>query len=345
MNFPIAIFYHSLKWQHKYLGTDFSEKYFFDCDYRINAVMNYHKKIFEIFGDIGLGQEKPQPEPVIDCCGGILGKAVFGIPVVFHKDSPPDTMALNITDTQMRTFELAGDFQERFPFRDFRLQAEQMKNTYGEILPTYDIYHHGVVNLGLEIRGNELMLDGFTRPEELKVFFNSLGDGILKLAEAAHKIFGKPPFYKLGHCSMSMFSPDFYRQFVLDVDAKLAQCLKPFGMHHHGRTDNGHLDAYKELESKSGVPIEFFDLDWNADISYFRGLFPQTHLFYIMEYNFLANANYMEFCQKIEEIQEKNKNNKTITFIASDLDDGISESSIRDLANAINTVTGRNDFA
>jgi hypothetical protein len=116
-------------------------------------------------------------------------------------------------------------------------------------------------------------------------------------------------------------------------------------MHHHGRTDNGHLDAYKELENKSGIPIDLFDLDWNADINYFRTLFPNTHLFYIMEYNFLANANHSELCRKIEEILKANKSNQTITFIASDFDDGISDDQVCALADAVKAVTERSDFA
>ncbi|MFH1614326.1 MAG: hypothetical protein ABIG61_04485 [Planctomycetota bacterium] len=345
MKFPIAVFCHSIGWQNKHLRIDFTEDYFLNSEYRICADMKYQRKLFELFSEIGLGKENPQPRPHIDCCGGILGKAIFGIPTTFNKDSPPDTFPMNINEQAMREFRLVPDFAERFPMKNIRIQVEQMQKQYGRVEPTYDLYHHGVVNLGLEIRGEEMMMDIVTKPQDLKDFLNRLGDGIMTVAEYTNTLMGKPPLYKLGHCSMCMFSPDFYRQFVMDIDVKLARKLRPFGIHHHGRTDNAHLDAYKELENRSRIPIEFFDLDWNVDVRYFRNLFPHAHLFYIMKYDFLADSNYAAFCQEIEGLLKRNNGNKTITFIAGDLDDGISKSNILSFAKAIHTVAGRNDFA
>ena len=221
-----------------------------------------------------------------------------------------------------------------------RRQVEAIRQEYGKCNPTYDLFHHGVVNLGLDIRGNELFTDIYERPDDLKAFFQRLGDGILKIADYSEQLMGKMPLYKVGHCSMCMFPPDFYVDFVMETDVRLARRIQPFGIHHHGRTDNGHLDAYKELETKSDVPMELFDLDWNADFAYFRKLFPDTYLFYLMDPVQIANGGYDSYIREIDRSINALGGCDKVCFVAGDLDDQVAPDQVKALVRSIRELTG-----
>ena len=341
MSFPNVAVHFMSDWAHKYVGVDYSEDYFFDYRTRVEARKAIDIKMFELCGDVGLGSENPQPNPDIDCAGGILGKGVWGIPIEFHKDRGPDVFSINISIEQMNEFALDDGFPDRFPFQRMSKQIEAIREEYGKCNPTHDFFHHGVVNLGLDIRGNELFTDIYERPDDLKVFFQRLGDGILKIADYSEQLMGKMSLYKVGHCSMCMFPPEFYIDFVLETDARIARRVQPFGIHHHGRTDNGHLDAYKELETKSGVQIELFDLDWNADFAYFRKLFPDTFLFYLMDPVQIANGDSVSYIREIERRANDLGGCDKVMFLAGDLDDRVTPDQIKAFVRAVRDVAGK----
>lgn len=327
-------------WAHRYAGARYTEEYFFDHRVRVEMRKAIDREMLSMFGDAGLGSENPAPNPDIDCCGGILGKAIFGITIEFHEDRAPDVIPLNITTEQMESYGLPDDFAEQFPMLQMRAQVGEIRREYGHVNPTYDLFHHGVVNLGLDIRGNELFTDIYERPEQLRAFFGRLGDGLLRVADCCEQLMGKMPLYKVGHCGMCMFSPDFYTDFVLETDAKLARRIQPFGVHHHGRTDNGHLDAYKELENASGVKIELFDLDWNADLGHFRKLFPDAHLFYLMDPSAIASGNIDTYRTEVGRVLDGLGDARGLTFVAGDLDDRVSPDQAGSLTLAVREVVG-----
>lgn len=340
MNYPKLIVHFMYNWAHRYAGVRYTQDYFFDHQVRVETRKAIDRKMFEMFGDAGLGAENPEANPDIDCCGGILGKAIFGIPVEFHEDRAPDVMTLNINAEQMESYGLSKDFVNQFPMQQMRKQVEEIRRNYGRVNPTYDLFHHGVVNLGLDIRGNEMFMDIYERPDQLRAFFERLGDGLLEVADYCEQLMGKMPLYKVGHCSMCMFPPEFYMNLVLDIDAKLARRIQPFGIHHHGRTDNGHLDAYKELQKKSGVLIEMFDLDWNADFEYFRELFPKAYLFYLMDPSAIASGNEDSYKREVARVVDKLGSAHGVSFVAGDLDDRVSPDQIMSLAMSVREVIG-----
>ena len=63
-HFPFDVTFHP-SWWHKHAGIDFSQRFFDDPEYRIEADKAMRRCLFEKFGDFGLGEENPQDRPLL----------------------------------------------------------------------------------------------------------------------------------------------------------------------------------------------------------------------------------------------------------------------------------------
>ena len=52
-------------WFYKQYGISFGREYYFDPDARVEARMEIDSRLYEKFGDVGLGDPDPKPETII----------------------------------------------------------------------------------------------------------------------------------------------------------------------------------------------------------------------------------------------------------------------------------------
>ena len=75
-------------WWHKNYGISFGREYYFDADYRVDCQAMMQKKLYERFGDVGLGNKDPEPKPMITF-GMVMLPSIFGCEAIFKDDALP----------------------------------------------------------------------------------------------------------------------------------------------------------------------------------------------------------------------------------------------------------------
>ena len=86
------------EWFHKHYNISFGREYYFDPEVRIETRMEIEKRLYERFGDVGLGNQDPEPKPLITF-GMVMLPTIFGdilsITPLLHHSITPDTMNLS----------------------------------------------------------------------------------------------------------------------------------------------------------------------------------------------------------------------------------------------------------
>ena len=61
---PYGITFHPT-WWHENAGIDFSQPFFDDFEYRMEADVKMRKTLYEHFGSFGIGEKDPQRRPLL----------------------------------------------------------------------------------------------------------------------------------------------------------------------------------------------------------------------------------------------------------------------------------------
>ena len=99
-------------WWNKHYGISYDRNYYFDPETRIAARLEMDRRLYERFGDVGLGDPDPKPKPFITF-GMVMLPAVFGCEIVFKKDALPWAMPLNLSERQ--DHETGGPGPDKLP--------------------------------------------------------------------------------------------------------------------------------------------------------------------------------------------------------------------------------------
>ena len=79
-------------WWHTTAGISFDKPFYFDAETRIQNDVIMRRVLHEKYGAFGLGEENPQPRPVIGSmhvAGGFVIPALLGAPIRFEVDPAP----------------------------------------------------------------------------------------------------------------------------------------------------------------------------------------------------------------------------------------------------------------
>jgi len=253
-------------WFNKYYGISFGKEYYFDPEVRIKTRMEIEKKLYERFGDVGLGNPDPQPKPLITF-GMVMLPAVFGCEIIFKDAALPWAMPLNLSEDEIMKLEMPDIFNS-YPMREMIEQIEYLKDKYGEVVG--DINTTGVQNLALKIRGDQLYFDFYENPELCHHLLKICTESIIRLFEFNHKTTGTsaidvtpmcdPKLYVFPNCTAEQISLETYESYILEYDNQVADVCNPVGVHHCGSVDEV-LDGYAKIHH-----LEFIEIGFGSDV-------------------------------------------------------------------------------
>jgi methanogenic corrinoid protein MtbC1 len=264
-------------WFYKHYGISFDEKYYFDPETRVETRREIDKKLYERFGDVGLGDPNPKPKPTITF-GMVMLPAVFGCEIVYKRDALPWAMPLNLSEDEVMKLEEPDIFYSH-PMTDMIKQIEHLKDKYGKVVG--DINTTGVLNLALKIRGDQLYIDFFENPDLSHHLLKICTESIIQLFKFNLKTTGTgaldvtpmcdPRLCVLPNCTVEQISLDNYEEFVLDYDNQVADACPPVGIHHCGSVDQV-MDGYAKVHH-----LEFIEIGFGSDVKRTREVFgPQV---------------------------------------------------------------------
>ena len=275
------------EWWHKNYGLSFEKEFFYDPDTRVEADLRMRKILNERFGKYNIEKEvrlKPRPSiGAVHLAAGYIISEMFGCEVKYTRDSSPQVISKNISDEEADKIEPVN-FNNNETFQELKKLVEQLKKKFGYVMG--DINWQGVLNVALDIRGDDIFIDILKNPKRARRIFNSITETIkyfvnyVKSETGTSSIsvnraikFVNPEIDLHSNCSVVMISANTYRDILLEYDIKLAKVLQPYGIHHCGNNMHIYADSYAQVPG-----VSFFDVGWGSDIAICREKLPKAFL-------------------------------------------------------------------
>jgi uroporphyrinogen-III decarboxylase len=272
-------------WWHTNAGVSFDENFYLDSETRIQNDVTMRRVLHQRYGELGLGEENPQPRPIIGSmhvAGGFIIPALFGLTIQFESNAAPQAEALNLTVEQIEKLE-KPDFKNTFPMNRLIADMDALEGKQGYVVG--DLNTDGVLNTAYQLYGQELFSDFYEAPNRVRRLLGIIGELIADVAAYIHSRTRSysvavnrmasrltPTPYLHANCSVQMISPDSYREMQLPVEHCMAAKLQPYGIHHCG--NNLHLIA-KEYAK---VDASYFEVGWGSDVAQSRRWLPNAFL-------------------------------------------------------------------
>jgi uroporphyrinogen-III decarboxylase len=218
-------------WWYKHFCISFDKRYYFDPETRIEARMEMDKRLYDRFGDVGLGDPNPKPKPLITASMTTL-PAIFGCEIVYEKEALPWAMPLNLSEDEVMKLEVPDLFSS-WPMTEWIKQIDYLKKKYGKVIG--DINTTGIQNLALKLRGDELYIDYFENPELCHHLLRICTECVKKIFEFNYKTTGTgavdvtpmadPKIAVIPNCTEEQISNNIYESFLLQYDKRCRQSL------------------------------------------------------------------------------------------------------------------------
>jgi corrinoid protein of di/trimethylamine methyltransferase len=260
-------------WFYTQYGISFGREYYFDPEARVAARMEIDRRLYERFGEVGLGNPDPQPRPLITF-GMVMLPSIFGCEIIYKDDALPWAMPLNLSKDEVMKLDVPDIFHS-YPMTEMIQQIEYLKGKYGKVVG--DINTTGVQNLALKIRGDQLYIDFFEDPELCRHLLRICAECMIQLFEFNRKTTGTgavdvtpmcdPRLCVLPNCTAEQISLETYVDHVLEYDNQVADACHPVGIHHCGSVDQV-LDGYAKVHH-----LEFIEIGFGSNVKHTREVF------------------------------------------------------------------------
>ena len=272
-------------WWYRIAGIRFDEAFYFDAATRISNDVAMRRVLYERYGDLGPGDPEPRPRPIVGSlhvAGGFAIPALLGAEILFASDAAPQPRPLDLTLEQIEAFE-KPDFRETWPMDQLIADMDALEAEYGYLVG--DLNTDGLLNAAYHLYGQQLFLDFYQAPGRARRLLELIGELIVDVALYVRQRTGSCSIsvnrmvervnrglFLHANCSVQMISPKSYREMQLPVEKRMAERIRPFGIHHCG--DNLHQIApvYAEL------PLAMVDVGWGSDVMAVREALPDAFL-------------------------------------------------------------------
>lgn len=279
---PVEIVFHP-SWWNKHCGITFDEDFFYNTRKRVESEERMERELYERFGRWGLGADKGKMLPQIGAvhnAAGYLLSEMLGCEIRYSDDAAPQVICAHREDFEV---DVEGAFQGPAFKRLEKLVAE-LKQTYGYV--TGDINWSGILNLAMDLKGENILLDMMLDPDSVKAYFDKIAavierffcyiqglTGTNSISVNRNVVNIKGSVYLHSECSHTMISEDQYEEFLLPYDIEWSKKYQPYGIHYCGP------DPHRMAEKMALIPhLAFLDAGWGGDMKILRQALPHTLL-------------------------------------------------------------------
>jgi hypothetical protein len=279
---PAEIVFHP-SWWHRHTGITFDEDFFYHPVRRVEDERRMEKELYDRFGEFGFGADRDKNLPQIGAvhlAAGYLLSGMSGCGIRYANDTAPQVLCAHREDFVI-------DEEVAFRSADFKkllALTDALKAKYGFVCG--DVNWGGILNIAIDLRGDNMLMDMALQPEESKDYFRKIAHLTERFFTFVQSLTGTTsisvnrtvrhidePVCLHSECSHTMISEDDYREFLMPVDAEWSRKYRPYGIHYCGKDPHRHAAVYGELPF-----LDFFDLGWGGDIAVMRRHLPHTLL-------------------------------------------------------------------
>jgi len=268
-------------WWNAHAGITFDEDFFYHPAKRVESERRMEQVLHERFGRYGLGEDCDHDLPVIGAvhnAAGFMVSEMLGCEIRYKADGAPDVVPAG---REKLDIDPEAPFQSAAAKRYERLR-EQLKTRHGRVLG--DINWGGVLNLAMDLRGQNVFLDMADDANRTRMQFNKLAGVLERFATSVQgetgtssisvnrnvRHFRKPVFLH-SECSHTMISVPSYEELLMPIDVEWSQKHRPYGIHHCGKDPHRFAASYAKLPH-----LDFLDLGWGGDVALLRRHLPRT---------------------------------------------------------------------
>jgi len=279
---PVEIVFHP-NWWNKNIGISFDKSFFFDAKSRVDTDLEMRRYLQKKFPDLELVENANEYRPVVGgvlLAAGYIISAILGCDINYSEDSSPEVITKNLTDDQIMSLKILN-IHDTEPMDDLVKMMDALETQFGYL--EGDINWEGVQNVALNLRGQELFTDYFTKPELVDKLLTVVAQTIMQFVTYMKKRIGttsisvnrivrkvNPKINLHSNCSVTMISPQVYTDFLLKFDQQFAHHFQPYGIHYCGNNMDKMSLPFSKLDG-----VEFFDVGWGSDIQVCRSFLPE----------------------------------------------------------------------
>ncbi len=274
-------------WWNQNLGIRFTEDFFNNPEYRIASDVKMRRCLFEKFGEWGIGEENPEPRPLLGSdliASGYLYSSLLGCDIRYSEEAPPEVICAALSEEEAGRFK-APSLEDCPDWQIVEEQIRWLQKEYGSVHSALNL--QGVLNLALDLRGDSIFIDMYQDEEKARNLFDQCFDLSVQVGKrlsqvsttlsggvtAITNVLDFPGLYVHSNCSVEMISLDNYRDFLLEYDKKLSGLFQPYGIHHCGQSMEHVAEGYAEVPG-----MVFAEVGAGSKIAEVRKMLPDCWL-------------------------------------------------------------------
>jgi hypothetical protein len=334
----------SPEWWFHNEGITFDEDFFYHPRKRVEAERKMEKVLYDRWGNFGLGENHdkdiPQIGPVHLAAGYLLSE-MFGCEIKYNAGNPPQVLPRDIEDIKKVDFD---NIFSSPAYKRFSTLIETLKSKYGYVAG--DVNWSGVLNVAMDLRGQNIFMDMFDKPDDVKILFTGIRDIIETFVTGVQNETGSssisvnrnvrnisPAIYLHSECSLTMISTEDYDKFLLETDIKWSKKLQPYGIHYCGD------DPHRYAESFAKIPqLDFLDLGWGGDVKKLRKYLPDTFFNIRLSPVEIIRQSPEEISETITKLVNDSDNPELTGVCCINIDEKVSDKQINAIFNTVEEI-------
>lgn len=321
------------EWWNRHAGICFDRDFFFHPARRVEDEQKMEKVLNEKWGRFGLGTDSEQTRPevgAVHLAAGYLVSEMLGCQVRYSENHPPQVVPKGADK-----LDIELDLAFKSPaFQDFQKLTEALKSQYGRICG--DVNWSGILNIALDLRGQDVFMDMHTAPYNVKQSFSRIANVIERFVETVESRTGtssvsvnrnvrhfKRSLFLHSECSHTMISVEFYEKFLMPSDIEWSQRHRPFGIHYCGPDPHRYAPTFAKLSQ-----LDFLDVGWGGDVAELRRFLPSTFLNIRLSPVEIVNQSEDEIHSTITRLVSESGNPYLTGICCINMDDKVSDSQV-----------------
>ena len=270
-------------WWHEHAGIDFDQDFFFHPRRRVEAERNMEQVAYDRWGQFGQGSDRNRDLPLLGAvhlAAGFLLSEMLGCEVEYRADAPPQVRPRGLD--RLVVDEAAAYASPAF--RRLERLTEQLASSHGYVAG--DVNWGGILNLALDLRGQDLLLDLADQPDQVRAFFDQISRVIERFVNFVESKTGSTSIsvnrnvrhrpgavFLHSECTHTMVSTAHYEEFLLPFDIAWSRWHQPYGIHYCGPDPHRFAAAYAKVPR-----LDFLDVGWGGDLRILRQHLPNTFM-------------------------------------------------------------------
>lgn len=320
------------EWWNKNEAITFDRDFFYHPLKRVEEEQHMEKVLYERWGKFGLGKHKDQARPEIGAvhlAAGYLLSEMMGCEVNYSEAHPPQVLA---THQELASMNIDQAFKSA-AFKQTENLIESLKYKYGYL--TGDINWGGILNIAMDLRGEDIFVDMMTSPDEVIDYFEGIAAVIERFTSFIQEQTGSTsisvnrgvshlqrPVLLHSECSHTMISTEDYENFLLQFDQRWSR-KRPFGIHYCGPDPHRMAASFAKISH-----LDYLDLGWGGDVKILREHLPDTFFNIRLSPIKIAKQSHLEIRETISRLVHDSGNPYLTGVCCINMDDSVSDDRI-----------------